>query len=73
MKFEDATPWPNTAATSEITATTTLANQWETLTFNFSGLNKAVQWKNLVLIMDNGTQGDGSSNYTIYLDDITLN
>ena len=73
MKFEDATPWPNTTATSEITATTTLANQWETLTFNFSGLNKAVQWNNLVLIMDNGTQGDGSSNYTIYLDDITLN
>ncbi|MEY3678846.1 MAG: hypothetical protein RI924_987 [Bacteroidota bacterium] len=73
MKFEDATAWPNTVATSEIVATTTLANQWETLTFNFSGLNKAVNWQNLVLIMDNGTQGDGTSNYTIYVDDINLN
>jgi hypothetical protein len=73
MKFEDATPWPNTVATAEKKATTTLANQWETLTFNFSGLNKAVEWKNIVLIMDNGTQGDGTSNYTIYVDDIKLN
>jgi hypothetical protein len=25
------------------------------------------------LIMDNGTQGDGTADYTIYLDDITQN
>jgi hypothetical protein len=27
-------------------------------------------WTNLVLFIDNGTMGDGSSNFTVYLDDI---
>ena len=73
MKFEDVTPWPNTIATAEITATTTLVNQWETLTFNFSSVDMAVEFYNMVLIMDNGTQGDGTANYTIYVDDIAQN
>ncbi|MDG2195127.1 MAG: hypothetical protein P8K77_09860 [Polaribacter sp.] len=71
LKFEDATPWPNTAASAEITSTTTVANGWEELTFDFSGISTTVNFTNLVLIMDNGTNGDGSSNYTIYVDDIT--
>jgi hypothetical protein len=71
MKFEDATPWPNTVASAEVTASTMVANGWEELTFDFSGINSSVDFTNLVLIMDNGTDGDGSSNYTIYLDDIT--
>ncbi len=71
MKFEDAEVWPNTTSTAEITATTTLANQWETLTFDFAGVDLAIDFYNLVLIMDNGTVGDGSSNYTIYVDDIS--
>jgi len=71
MKFEDATPWPNTAASAEVTATTTVANTWEELTFDFTGISTTIDFYNLVLIMDNGTQGDGSANYTIYLDDIT--
>ena len=71
LKFEDATPWPNTVASAEITATTTMANGWEELTFDFSGISTSVDFTNLVLIMDNGTQGDGSSNYTIYVDDIS--
>ncbi|WP_405607724.1 PKD domain protein [Polaribacter sp. Asnod1-A03] len=71
LKFEDATPWPNTVASAEITATTTVANEWEELTFDFSGISTSVDFTNLVLIMDNGTAGDGSSNYTIYLDDIS--
>ncbi|HSQ47415.1 MAG TPA: hypothetical protein VLM44_10925 [Lutibacter sp.] len=70
MKFEDAAPWPATKATAEITATTTVANAWETLTFTITGVDASLEYYNLVLIMDNGTQGDGSSNYTIYLDDI---
>ncbi len=70
LKFEDATPWPNTVASAEVVATTTKANQWEELTFNFSGISTSTDFVNLVLIMDNGTNGDGSSNYTIYLDDI---
>ena len=71
LKFEDATPWPNTKASAEVTATSTIANGWEELSFSFAGITTTVDFNNLVLIMDNGTQGDGSSNYTIYLDDIT--
>ena len=73
MKFEDNVPWPNNTGSAEITATTTLANQWETLTFDHSGIDESIDWYNMVLIMDNGTEGDGSSNYTIYLDDISIN
>ncbi|MBO0590273.1 hypothetical protein I2486_02525 [Cellulophaga sp. E16_2] len=73
MKFEDAVAWPDTAATAEITETTTLANQWETLTFDFAGVDMSIDFNNIVLIMDNGTEGDGSSNYTIYVDDIDQN
>ena len=71
MKFEDAAGWPNTPATAEVTATSTVANQWETLTYDFSGLDTSVEWYNLVMFIDNGTNGDGSSNFTIYVDDIT--
>jgi hypothetical protein len=72
MKFEDAVGWPNTTATPEVTATTTKTNEWETLTFNFTGVDTAIDYNNLVLIMDNGTAGDGSDNYSIYLDDISI-
>ena len=70
LKFEDATPWPNTTASAEVTATTT-SSGWQELTFNFSGINTGIEFTNLVLIMDNGTQGDGTDNFTIYIDDIT--
>ncbi|CAL2091088.1 lipoprotein precursor [Tenacibaculum sp. 190524A02b] len=71
LKFEDAVPWPNVTASAEVEATTTVANTWEELTFDFTGISNAIEFYNLVLIMDNGTQGDGSTNYTIYIDDIT--
>ena len=67
MKFEDAVGWPNTTATAEVTATTTKANQWEELLFDYSGVSSSVEWYNLVMFMDNGTMGDGSSNFTICL------
>ena len=70
LKFEDATPWPNTTASAEVTATTT-SSGWQELTFNFPGINTGIEFTNLVLIMDNGTQGDGTDNFTIYIDDIT--
>ncbi|MDO5978882.1 hypothetical protein [Flavivirga spongiicola] len=73
LKFEDDTPWPNTVASAEVVATSTVANQWEELTFDFSGIDTNIEFTNLVLIMDNGTAGDGSSNYTIYVDDIDIN
>ena len=51
----------------------TKANEWEELSFDYSGINTANSYQNIVLIMDNGTAGDGSANYTFYVDDITLN
>ena len=71
MKFEDAVGWPNTTATAEVNAVTTKANEWEELLFDYSGLDTSVEWYNLVMFIDNGTMGDGSSNFTIYIDDIT--
>jgi hypothetical protein len=53
--------------------TTTKANEWEELTFDYSGVNTANVYQKLVFIFDNGTSGDGSANYTFYFDDITLN
>jgi len=73
MKFEDSAPWPDTKATAEITATTTVTNAWEELTFTITGVDASLEYYNLVLIMDNGTQGDGSSDYTIFIDDIEIN
>ena len=71
MKFEDSLGWPNTTASAEVTATTTKANEWEELIFDYSGISSSVEWYNLVMFIDNGTMGDGSANFTIYVDDIT--
>ena len=73
MKYENNAPWPDTKATAEITATTTVANAWEVLTFTITGVDASLEYNNLVLIMDNGIKGDGSSAYTIYVDDIAKN
>lgn len=73
MKFEDNVPWPGVSGTLDAVATTTVANQWETLTFTWTDIDDAIEWYNLVMIMDNGTQGDGTANYTIYVDDISNN
>jgi len=73
MKFEDAVPWPAVSATAPITATTTVANAWEELTFVFPTIDTAIDWYNMVLIIDDGTAGDGSANFTIYVDDISNN
>ncbi|OYW20122.1 MAG: hypothetical protein B7Z54_02025 [Sphingobacteriales bacterium 12-47-4] len=53
--------------------TTTVANAWEELTFDYSGINLANTYQKIVLIFDLGTVGDGSSNFTFYFDDIKLN
>jgi len=52
--------------------TSTLANAWETLSFDYSTINTAKSYQKIVLIFDNGTKGDGSANYTWLVDDITL-
>jgi hypothetical protein len=53
--------------------TTTSANAWELLTFDCSAINTANTYQKIVLILDNGTAGNGTADYTIYMDDITLN
>lgn len=48
-------------------ATTTVANGWETLTYDFTGVNNANAYQRLVLFYDFGNNGTGS---TFYFDDI---
>jgi hypothetical protein len=48
---------------------TTVANAWETLTFDFTGATSDTYSK-LVFIFDKETMGDGSANWTFLFDDI---
>lgn len=56
-------------APSEVLATTTTANTWETLTWNFAGKPSNV-YNKLVLMFDFGSVGNGTANSTFYFDDI---
>ena len=51
---------------------TTVANAWEDLAFDYRTINTSNQYHNIVVIFDNGTPGDGSANFTFYMDDIRL-
>lgn len=53
----------------EVDATTTVANEWEELTFDFSAINMANTYHKIVLFFDFGVAGD-DSNY--YFDNIRL-
>ena len=55
----------------EKTVATTKANTWEDLVFDYSTI-PAGNYTKLVFIFDNGTMGDGSANFTFYMDDIRL-
>ncbi len=70
LKVENLT---NGGISYEKEVTTTTANVWEELTFDYSGINASNSYQKLVLIFDNGTMGDGSANFTYYFDDIRLN
>jgi hypothetical protein len=70
LKVENLT---NGGISYEKEVTTTTANAWEELTFDYSGINTANSYQKVVLIFDNGTLGDGSANFTYYFDDIRLN
>ena len=52
--------------------TTTVANAWEELTFDYSAINTAESYSKVVLICDLGIMGDGSANFTYLFDDIEL-
>src|SRR3989339_1737707 len=69
LKVENAT---NGALNFEKEVTTTDANGWEELTFDYSAINTANSYHKIVLIFELGTVGDGSSNFTFYFDDINL-
>ncbi len=70
LKVENLT---NGGISYEKEVTTTTANAWELLTFDYTGINTANSYQKIVLIFDNGTMGDGSANFTFLFDDITLN
>ncbi len=69
LKVENAS---NGAISFEKEVTTTVANQWEDLVFDYSAINTSNQYHKLVFIFDLGTMGDGSPNFTFLVDDIRL-
>jgi hypothetical protein len=54
---------------SEVLTTTTMANTWETINWNFAGKPSNV-YNKLVLMFDFGSVGNGSNQSTFYFDDI---
>lgn len=59
----------NPNVNTEVAATTTVANQWEELTFDFTGINNANNYQMMVLFFDFSNTGTGA---TYYFDDIQL-
>lgn len=51
---------------------TTVANEWEELRFDYSGIDTTQSYQKIVLIFDMGTMGDGSADFTFLFDDIEL-
>ena len=62
---------PVIVAPVEIFATTTVANGWEELSFDVSGLSGNV-YTGITIIYQLGTVGDGGPDFTLYFDDIQL-
>lgn len=63
----------NSGINFEKEVTTTVANGWEELTFDYSAINTANTYDRIVIIFELGTPGDGSANFTFLVDDIRLN
>lgn len=70
LKVENQT---NGGISFEKEVTTSVANAWEELTFDYSTINTANSYQKIVIIFELGTVGDGSADFTYYFDDITLN
>ena len=66
FKFEDVN---NPANGIENTQTTTVVNQWETLTFNLSGDISTGDYKKMIIYFNAGNTGQGN---TYYFDDIEM-
>lgn len=69
LKVENAS---NPGIAFEVEATSSTANQWEELRFDYSGIDASQIFNNVVLIFELGTMGDGSADFTFYFDDIQL-
>ena len=69
LKVENAA---NAALNYEKEVMTSVANAWEDLVFDYSAVNTANDYNNIVIIFELGTQGDGSANFTFLFDDIRL-
>ena len=69
LKVENA---GNGSIAFEKEVVTTVANAWEDLAFDYRTINASNEYHNIVVIFDNGTPGDGSANFTFYMDDIRL-
>ena len=54
----------------ETEATTVGNSAWEEVSFNLSSIDTANSYQKIVLFFDFGTVGDGSSDWTFYVDDI---
>jgi hypothetical protein len=59
----------NNTISHEVLATTTTANQWEYLTYNFAGVNMSESYHRIILFFNFNIAGAGQ---TYYFDDITL-
>lgn len=62
----------NNAISYEKEVSTTVANAWEELLFDYSAIDATKDYHRVVLIFDLGTMGDGSPNFTFLFDDINL-
>jgi hypothetical protein len=69
LKVENAT---NGGISFEKEVTTTVANDWEDLVFDYNAINTSNSYQKVVLIFELGTVGDGSANFTFLFDDIRL-
>jgi Ig-like domain CHU_C associated/Secretion system C-terminal sorting domain len=69
LKVESTT---NPAANFEREATSTVANAWEELTFDYTAVSTTSSFDKLVFIFDLGTVGNGTANFTWLFDDIRL-
>ncbi len=69
LKVENAS---NNTINFEKEVTTTVANAWEELYFDYSAIDATKDYHRVVLIFDLGTMGDGTSNFTFLFDDIDL-
>lgn len=66
LKLENS----STNANDEVQVTTTQVDTWETLTFDFSDIDVNAGYDKLVWIFENGNVGDGSDNFTYYIDNL---